>query len=173
MAKDSIDVRIQKAVTEAVEAGDPPAEPAQLGHREGKEAPATLTPSRGSTEVAAGGRPQKGPEPTPKGYTGFLLIKCDRCGDVHAFCIKQPIREYRCAKCGGRTPLTDRYRLRILCECGGKYNYLTNIVTQQMDVNCFKCGTPVAVEWNERLQKYVSIGAQNGSYHHKKKNGRT
>lgn len=87
-----------------------------------------------------------------------MLIECAHCGDVHAFCAKQPITTYRCGKCGHHTPLANMRRLRVMCECGSKYNYRTNIVTQQMDVNCFKCGCPVAVEWSERRIQYEPIG---------------
>ena len=107
------------------------------------------------TEAAAGVRPCR---MTPKGETGFLLIKCDQCGDEHAFNARQPITTYRCGKCGHHTPLTDMHRLRVICECGRKSNYRTNIVTQQMDVNCFKCGCPVAVEWSARHGQYEPIG---------------
>lgn len=143
-------------------------EPAQDGPQTAKERREALhptrprTPSRGPTEAAAGGRPwgasRSRPEPTPRGETGFLFIRCDQCGDVHAFCAKQPITTYRCGKCGHHTPLTDMHRLRVMCECGSKYNYRTNIVMQQMDVNCFKCGCPVAVEWSERRGQYEPIG---------------
>lgn len=143
-------------------------EPAQDGQQEAQERrevytpTRTRTPSRGPTEAATGGRPwaasMSRPEPPAREETGFLLIECAQCGDVHAFCAKQPITTYRCGKCGHHTPLTDMHRLRVVCECGSRYNYRTNIVTQQMDVNCFKCGCPVAVEWSERRGQYEPIG---------------
>lgn len=46
------------------------------------------------------------------------------------------------------------YPLRVACECGARFNYMTNIVTQRMDVACYRCGAPVAVEWVDKLQKY-------------------
>ncbi len=152
----------QVDVTVKAEA-EKPQEPAQRDRTGAPTPPEVSEPTRppttprGPAEAAAGGRLRKAPETDPTGYTGFLLIKCDHCGDVHAFCAKQPISSYRCAKCGGRTPLTDMHRLRVMCECGSKYNYLTNIITQQMDVNCFKCGCPVAVEWSERRGRYEPI----------------
>ena len=104
----------------------------------------------------------------PKGETGFLLIRCAHCGDVHAFCARQPITVYRCEKCGGHTPLTDMFPLRVTCECGGRYNYRTNLTVKQIDVNCYKCGCPVAVEWSERRGRYEPIGWGEG----KKRKGR-
>ena len=111
-----------------------------------------------------------GERPTaPRTYKGFLYIKCAKCGHIHAFCAKVPMDVYRCGECGGRTPLDNMVPLRITCECGARHNYLTNVVMDQMDVTCFTCGSPVAVEWNEKLQKYTTIGAYAGRPH--KKNG--
>lgn len=122
----------------------------------------TAQTSSRPTKAAAGGRLWKptgsSPELAGKGETGFLLIKCDHCGDAHAFCAKQPIRTYRCWKCGGHTPLTHMSPLRVMCECGSKFNYRTNITENQMDVNCYKCGCPVAVEWLDRRGRYEPIG---------------
>lgn len=97
---------------------------------------------------------QDGRQRQPGEYTGFLYIECAHCGHIHAFCAKQPIRTYRCEECGGKTPLIDMYPLRVACECGARFNYMTNIVTQRMDVACYRCGAPVAVEWVDKLQKY-------------------
>ncbi len=153
---------------EPTEEPEKPQEPAQDARQEAPECrevytpTRTRTPYRAPTEAATGGRPwgasRNRPEPSPRGETGFLLIECAHCGDVHTFCAKQPITTYRCGKCGHHTPLANMRRLRVMCECGSKYNYRTNIVTQQMDVNCFKCGCPVAVEWSERRIQYEPIG---------------
>lgn len=139
-----------KPVVVRVTAGKP-AEPAQRDRREPWTPPEVSAPTRPQTTP-------RGPAEATAGHTGFLFIECAHCGDIHAFYTKQPIMIYRCNECGGRTPLTDMHRLRVMCECGAKYNYLTNIVTRQMDVNCFKCGCPVAVEWVERRERYEPIG---------------
>lgn len=98
----------------------------------------------------------------PAEYKGFLIIKCGQCGNIHAFCAKVPMSVYRCRECGGRTPLTGMSPLRVTCECGARHGYITNITEKQMDVTCFSCGAPVAVEWNEKLQRYTTIGAYDG-----------
>lgn len=118
------------------------------------------------TRKVAGERPA-----APRTYKGFLYIKCAKCGHIHAFCAKVPVSVYRCGECGGRTPLDNMVPLRITCECGARHNYLTNVVTDQMDVTCFTCGAPVAVEWNEKLRQYTTIGAY-AERPHKKKGGR-
>lgn len=98
----------------------------------------------------------------PREYKGFLLIKCAECGDVHAFCAKRPMKRYRCAKCGAWTDLENMAPLRVVCECGHSYGYMTNLEEKQMDVTCFNCGAPVAVEWNERIGRYIAIGIHRG-----------
>lgn len=108
----------------------------------------------------------------PAEYKGFLLIKCSQCGNIHAFCAKVPMSVYRCRECGGRTPLTDMTHLQVVCECGARHGYMTNVTEKQMDVTCFSCGAPVAVEWNEKLGKYTTIGANTGRPHKKKGGGK-
>lgn len=128
----------------------------------------------GRTERMAAEKPTRkvsGPEQqqAPREYTGFLLIECEQCGDRHAFNAKMPISAYRCRECGGRTPLDVMSRLRVVCECGRSYGYMTNIQTDRpMDVACFNCGCPVAVEWNDRRGRYepIDFGKR------KQKNGR-
>lgn len=60
-------------------------------------------------------------ETTPKTYKGFLLIRCAQCGDLRGFCVKQPISSYRCAACGGETPLHDLTSAHIRCKCGKSF----------------------------------------------------
>ena len=64
-------------------------------------------------------------ETTPKTYKGFLLIRCAQCGDLRGFCVKQPISSYRCAACGGETPLHGLTSAHIRCKCGKIFKYRT------------------------------------------------
>ena len=137
-----------------------------IRHRDGSTQPvgrrATEKPSRKSID-----RPQL----QPGEHTGFLYIECAHCGHIHAFCAKQPIRTYRCEECGERTPLIDMHPMRVACECGARFNYKTNIVTEQMDVTCYHCGAPVAVEWSDKQHKYQPIAYKGCKGHGKKKRG--
>ena len=107
---------------------------------------------------------QDGRQRQPGEYTGFLYIECAHCGHVYAFCAKKPISTYRCERCGQRTPLVDMFRLHVACECGAHFYYRTNIVTQKMDVTCYNCGSPVAVEWVDKLQKYQPMTYASGKH---------
>ena len=95
-------------------------------------------------------------EPEKRGYTGFLLIKCEHCGKTKAFCSKGELTYYRC-ECGGKTEMEDLRRLYVNCECGRKSVYFTNIEDAAVDVNCIDCGQPVAVQWNSKKKVYETM----------------
>lgn len=40
-------------------------------------------------------------------YKGFLLIVCEECGAVKAFCAKRETYSFRCDECGYETPLEN------------------------------------------------------------------
>lgn len=138
-----------EAETAAEAEETPPQKPFYIGPSEAEHSASKTTASETSQD-------------RPREYKGFLLIKCAECGDVHAFCAKQPVRTYRCAKCGAWTELKHMAPLRVVCECGHSYGYMTNLDYKQMDVTCFNCGAPVAVEWNERFGRYITIGVKRG-----------
>lgn len=96
--------------------------------------------------------PQKAQEP----YKGFLLIKCQHCGEIKAFCAKTPITRHTC-KCGTTTELHDLKMLHLKCKCGSTFNYRTNIIDQRIEWPCLHCGNPVDLELNKRGTAYVTI----------------
>ena len=49
-------------------------------------------------------------EEKPDGYTGPLLLRCERCGQVRAFYTKNPLVRYYCHDCGRTTPLDNLSR---------------------------------------------------------------
>lgn len=91
-------------------------------------------------------------------YKGFMYIKCEHCGETRGFCAKQPIDEYRCNECGGKTKLKDLRRMFLDCECGSHYKYYTNETAEVVTNNCINCGSPVDMMLNSRRTAYVSIG---------------
>lgn len=94
----------------------------------------------------------------PRGYSGFLYVKCSHCGKIKAFCTKINIKYYLCRECGRKTDLKDLVPLYINCECGRRAKYMTNMTDEEFDVNCPECGAPVAVMWNKKKKLYESIG---------------
>lgn len=97
----------------------------------------------------------KDEEPTgPKKYTGFLYIRCQKCGQERSFCAKTPISSCYCRECGGKTELKNMRQVKIWCECGSAYRYHTNIQDAAFDMPCLNCEAPVALEWNENKNRY-------------------
>lgn len=90
------------------------------------------------------------------GYGGFLYIKCPDCGNVKGFCAKARISNFRC-DCGSLTKLEHLVPLYLNCECGRNARYLTNMKEPVFDVVCYDCGSPVAVEWNQKKKQYETI----------------
>lgn len=96
-------------------------------------------------------------ETTPKTHKGFLLIRCAQCGDLRGFCVKQPISSYRCAACGGETPLHDLMSAHIRCKCGKSFKYRTNIEKDSITYNCLSCGAPVDLAYNKKARAYQTV----------------
>lgn len=100
----------------------------------------------------------KTPEPIRPKYRGFLYIRCPECGTVKGFYMKKESDHYHCDSCGARSefekPLVP---LQVRCECGQRFNYLTNLTDTAFDIPCLECGAPVAVQWNEKKGLYETI----------------
>lgn len=92
-----------------------------------------------------------------EGYTGFLLIKCEKCGKIKGFCAKKEVVSYRC-ECGHETHLENLRPLYLRCKCGADYRYKTNLQTSVHTQNCLHCGSPVDIKLNNRKTAYVTIG---------------
>lgn len=99
--------------------------------------------------------PQEKPEKT--GYTGFLHIVCPECGESASFCTKSPVTERTCRKCGHNIQLEELVEVNMDCECGKHSRYKTNSKEQMFEINCINCGTPVAMNWNEKKKTYQTI----------------
>lgn len=96
-------------------------------------------------------------ETTPKTHKGFLLIRCAQCGELRGFCAKRPISSYRCAACGGETPLHDLMSAHIRCKCGKSFKYRTNIEEDSITYNCLSCGAPVDLAYNKKSRAYQTV----------------
>lgn len=91
-------------------------------------------------------------------YKGFLYIKCEKCGEIHAFCSRLHMDNSICRKCGGKTYFHEPLKpLYINCECGQKSRYMTNLKEDLFDIPCIECKAPVAVTYNQRKKIYMSI----------------
>lgn len=90
-------------------------------------------------------------------YRGFLLIRCEECGEVKAYCAKRETYAFRC-KCGHETPLEKLRPMFVKCKCGKEFRYRTNLTDEHYTHTCLDCGSPVDLELNRRGTAYVTIG---------------
>lgn len=103
---------------------------------------------------------EDGEEPAPKiispGYGGYLYMKCPVCGKIKGFCAKTRLLNYRC-ECGAVTRMEHMAPLYMKCECGRQARYMTNITEAEFDMTCYDCGSPVAMQWNEKKEQYETM----------------
>lgn len=88
----------------------------------------------------------------PGGYTGCLLLRCNRCGQDTAFCAKTPIVRYHCRDCGSNTPLENLIPAYVRCEkCGTRRRYLSNVNTgETASLSCINCQAPIDLQLNKK-----------------------
>lgn len=94
-------------------------------------------------------------------YKGFLLIECEECGAVKAFCAKQETYGFKCS-CGHETPLENLRPLFMHCKCGKSFRYKTNVTAQTITHTCLNCKAPVDMELNNKETAYVTVGVRKG-----------
>lgn len=93
----------------------------------------------------------------PRGYTGFLHIRCEHCGKTKTFRTKHQLSYYGCKECGEKTDLKNLKLAFINCECGGMARYFTNETAELIELNCINCGMPVALKYNAKKKLYETI----------------
>lgn len=100
----------------------------------------------------------KNPDEGQGPYKGFLLIVCEECGAVKAFCAKRETYSFRCDECGYETPLENLRPMYMHCKCGKSFRYKTNATAETITHTCIACKAPVDMELNRRGTAYVTIG---------------
>lgn len=93
----------------------------------------------------------------PRGYAGFLHIRCEHCGKTKTFCTKHQLSYYGCKECGEKTDLKNLKLAFVNCECGGMARYFTNETAELIELNCINCGMPVALKYNAKKKLYETI----------------
>ncbi len=99
----------------------------------------------------AGADAEQGP------YKGFLLIECEECGEIKAFCAKRETYSFKC-NCGHITPLEKLRPMFMHCKCGKDFRYRTNTNRATISHTCISCKAPVDMELNKKETAYVTIG---------------
>jgi ribosomal protein S27E len=141
---------------------------------EGEREQTESEPTRPTTALRAGekrtphgGRTARmfGSEPRPRHefrdeegpYKGFLMVKCEECGKIKAFCARRETYGFRCDECGAETPLEKLRPMHLQCKCGSRFNYKTNLTEKYVTHTCISCHAPVDMELNRRETAYVTI----------------
>ncbi len=91
-------------------------------------------------------------------YKGFLVVKCEECGEIRAFCAKHEIYAYKCRECGHETLLEGLRPMFASCKCGGQFRYKTNLQDETYTQECLNCKMPIDVRLNRRRTAYVTVG---------------
>lgn len=90
-------------------------------------------------------------------YKGFLLVRCEKCGKVKAYCQKRETFVFKC-ECGNETLLEGMIPMHLNCKkCGSKFLYKTNIKNSTYIHTCIKCRSPVKMHVNRRGTAYVTF----------------
>lgn len=110
-------------------------------------------------------QPEKAtPKAAEAGYTGFLYIRCPKCGKEKGFCAKLPLTESRCRECGEKIELKNLHVVFFTCKCGRSFSYRTNITDDMFEIVCLDCGAPNTVFRNPKTGDYAGTdGARNGA----------
>lgn len=94
-------------------------------------------------------------EPT---YRGFLIVKCESCGAVRAFCSRTGIKSNRCSVCGHETVLKDMTAAELRCPtCKEDWKYKTNCTDAEVTVRCLNCKTELTGRWDKKRRSYRTI----------------
>lgn len=95
-------------------------------------------------------------------YKGFLMVQCEECGAIKAFCAKHETYGYKCGECGHETPLEKLRPLFMHCKCGKSFSYKTNLTADRLTHTCLACKAPVDLELNSRKIKAAGYATDPG-----------
>lgn len=92
-----------------------------------------------------------------EGYKGFLLIRCETCGELRGYYAKTPNIYYFCKACNSKTKLQYLIPAYMYCKCGSNFKYLTNYPYDELTYNCLDCKTPVEMHLNQMGNAYTTV----------------
>ena len=88
-------------------------------------------------------------------YTGFLHIKCNKCGEVKTFYCKHYMTFFKCGECGHSFNLRDLKPAHARCGCGAYQTYHTNETDAEIKIPCKACRVPTKLILNKAGTTYV------------------
>ncbi len=93
-------------------------------------------------------------------YKGFMYIRCESCEQEKGFNTKFLLSHYKC-ECGHQTKLEDLLPVNVLCKCGKKFRYMTNIEDSEFTMNCLNCEAPIDLILTGRRDGFVTFNSLN------------
>jgi len=103
--------------------------------------------------------PARDPAGEKTGVKGFVIIRCEECGETRGFCTKSEITYTTCKSCGHKTEIRETMPLYLNCKCGKSFRYRTNILEgEAMTWNCLGCGNPVDLEMGSKRTAWKTVG---------------
>lgn len=90
-----------------------------------------------------------------KRYNGFMLIRCEACGEDHAFRVPYGMKKHKC-RCGATQELEGLARARFRCPgCGLKWEYWTNLTEEHIQCSCIACQSKMDAVWSDEEDMFL------------------
>ncbi len=88
-------------------------------------------------------------------YTGFLHIKCNKCGHIKTFFCRHDMTFFKCNECGHSFNLRDLKPAHARCGCGAYQTYHTNETDAEIKIPCKACRVSTKLVLNKAGTTYV------------------
>ena len=91
---------------------------------------------------------------------GFVVLKCQKCGEIKSFFIRERQKHFQCFSCKAETPI-DKDVVRPVytkCHCcGNELMFRTNLTGDRIEIPCKKCGTLIPCALNKKGNAYNTV----------------
>ena len=89
--------------------------------------------------------------------SGFLAIRCEKCGELKGFFSREAIAYSRCKLCDRKTELKDLAPAELKCKCGRRCMVSTNLTDRMITIICPICRAPVDLELDREGSTYRTM----------------
>lgn len=89
--------------------------------------------------------------------SGFLSIRCEKCGNIRGFHSRETLQYSRCKECDHKTVLNDLAPAALKCKCGSKAVVSTNMTENVITITCPFCRAPVDLELDRAGTTYQTM----------------
>ncbi|MBO5953468.1 MAG: hypothetical protein J6Q53_05050 [Oscillospiraceae bacterium] len=89
--------------------------------------------------------------------SGFLSIRCEKCGNLKGFFSRDTLQYSRCKECDHKTFLNNLAPAILKCKCGNRTVVSTNMTDHIITVTCPFCRAPVDLELDRAGVRYLTM----------------